>query len=328
MTDGSTGPWTGSRSPCTPDGSWASWGESGCGKSVTAASIMRLLPDLARIESGEIIYRGRSGTHRLDGYGPSSAELRRIRGSEVAMIFQDPIISLNPVLTVGAQIAEMLRLHTDLSRAQAKQRAVELLSEMGIPSAEIRAQEYPHQFSGGMRQRAMIAMAMACEPSVLIADEPTTALDVTVQAQVFELIDRLRTERNMATMLITHDMGVITEMADDVVVMYMGKVVESGTVQDVLSSPKHPYTRALLASMPILGRGRDQKLAPIRGATPLPHDRPPGCQFAPRCDFATAQCGVQPPRTELTASHRVACWLYEPGADRAPVPVALTKEAR
>ena len=285
-------------------------GESGCGKSVTASSVMRLLPDLARIESGEILYRNHGKTVNIASYPSGSDEMRAIRGSEIAMIFQDPIVSLNPVYTVGWQIMEMLRLHRSLTRAQARTRAIELLAEMGIPSPEIRVDEFPHQFSGGMRQRAMIAMAMACEPRVLIADEPTTALDVTIQAQVFELIDRLRRDRDMATMLITHDMGVITEMADDVAVMYMGKVVETGTVADVLGSPRHPYTRALLASMPILGRGRRQQLSPIRGATPDAYNRPPGCQFAPRCDSAMPGCVQQPPVTQLSATHDVSCWLH------------------
>lgn len=292
-------------------------GESGSGKSVTAQSIMQLLPPLARIESGSIELHSERGMQRLDQYGRDSAKMRAVRGSEIAMIFQDPMVSLNPVYTIGFQIGEMLRLHTGMNRGQARQRSIELLEEMGIASPEQRVDEYPHQFSGGMRQRAMIAMAMACNPRILIADEPTTALDVTIQAQVFELIGRLQRDHGMATMLITHDMGVIAELADDVAVMYMGKIVESGPVGDVLSSPRHPYTRALLRSMPVLGRGRDQVLEPVKGSTPDPYDRPSGCQFAPRCPQALPQCSQEPLLEAVSHSRKVACWVegvpYEVG---------------
>ena len=197
--------------------------------------------------------------------------------------------------------------HTDLGKKAIKARAVKLLDEMGIPLAEQRAKEYPHQFSGGMRQRAMIAMAMACNPKVLIADEPTTALDVTIQAQIFELMDILKEEHNTAILLITHDMGVVTELADDVVVMYMGNIVESGTVDDVLRTPSHPYTKALLQSIPILGRGKNQEIDPIRGTTPDPYNRPKGCQFMPRCDFADDACQVMPDESTISETHSVRC---------------------
>jgi oligopeptide/dipeptide ABC transporter ATP-binding protein len=291
-------------------------GESGCGKSVTASSIMQLLPELSRIEKGsEISYFQDGKEIRIDQQSRNGKVMRSLRGSDFAMVFQDPMTSLNPVYTIGYQIGENLLYHTDLTRRQRKERSVELLRDMGIPLPEQRAGEYPHQFSGGMRQRSMIAMAMACNPKVLIADEPTTALDVTIQAQVFELIMKLKTERNTAIMLITHDMGVVSELADDVVVMYMGNVVEQGTLEDVFRNPSHPYTVALLQSIPVLGRGRDQNLQPIRGVTPDPFDRPSGCQFAPRCDFfkeGVCDCSM-PTEIQLSQSHSVRCWKYEGG---------------
>lgn len=283
-------------------------GESGCGKSVTAASIMQLLPDLARIESGEITYTAGSGEVDIAQLKKSSKAMRDLRGAEIAMIFQDPMVSLNPVYTIGWQLVEMIRQHTNMTKKQARIRGIELLAQMGIPSPEQRFDEYPHQFSGGMRQRAMIAIAMACSPRVLIADEPTTALDVTVQAQIFELIRNLRDDEGMATLLITHDMGVIAELADDVAVMYMGKIVEKGSVREILENPRHPYTQALIASIPILGKGKDQSLEAIRGATPDPYDRPKGCQFAPRCNFAMPVCATNPPLVELSPTHEMSCW--------------------
>lgn len=286
-------------------------GESGCGKSVTASSIMQLLPPLARIEDGRIEYV-RDGTPiEISSLGRASKAMRSIRGDQIAMIFQDPMVSLNPVYTIGWQIVEMLRLHRNLSKKDAKVRAIELLAQMGIPSPEQRFNEYPHQFSGGMRQRAMIAMAMSCEPRVLIADEPTTALDVTVQAQIFELIRDLRDREGMATMLITHDMGVIAELADDVAVMYMGRIVESGSTRDVLDNPQHPYTQALISSIPILGKGRQQDLDAIPGSTPDPYDRPPGCQFAPRCPIAHDVCSARPPTVQISPVHAIECWKEE-----------------
>lgn len=286
-------------------------GESGSGKSVTASSILQLLPDLARIQSGEIVYHQNDAVVPLHAFARNGPEMRRIRGSEISMIFQDPMVSLNPVFSIGFQISEMLRLHSHMSKDEARTRSIELLAKMGIASPESRVDEYPHQFSGGMRQRAMIAMAMACNPQILIADEPTTALDVTVQAQVFELIRNLQESYGMATVLITHDMGVIAELADDVAVMYMGKVLETGPVQDVLASPKHPYTEALLESIPVLGRGRGQTLKPISGSTPDPYDRPPGCRFAPRCPYAMDVCSHEPPLTNVSESRRAACWLHD-----------------
>jgi len=282
-------------------------GESGCGKSVTASSIMQLLPRLSRIEEGAITYHSERGDIRIDQLDRDGAEMRKIRGEEIAMIFQDPMTALNPVYTVGYQIAEALKYHTDLDAAGRQARVVELLSDMGIPLPEKRANEYPHQYSGGMRQRAKIAMAMSCNPKVLIADEPTTALDVTIQAQIFGLMNKLKQDNGTAIMLITHDMGVIAELADDVAVMYMGNIVEAGTVDDVLRRPRHPYTRGLLDSIPVLGRGRHQDIKSIRGATPDAYARPKGCQFAPRCDFASDACGVLPAEQHLTKTHRIMC---------------------
>ena len=282
-------------------------GESGSGKSVTASSIMQLLPRLSRIEEGSITYNSKGGEIRIDQLDRDGKEMRAIRGEEIAMIFQDPMTALNPVYTVGYQIGESLRYHTDLDAAGRQTRIVELLTDMGIPLPEKRANEFPHQFSGGMRQRAMIAMAMSCNPKILIADEPTTALDVTIQAQIFTLMNKLKEENDTAIMLITHDMGVIAELADEVAVMYMGNIVEAGTVDDVLRSPRHPYTRALLDSIPVLGRGKNQDIKSIRGATPDPYDRPKGCQFAPRCDFKTNACEAMPVEEQLTSTHRVMC---------------------
>lgn len=283
-------------------------GESGCGKSVTASSIMQLLPKLSRIEEGEIIFHREDGDIRIDQLKRNGKTMRSLRGADIAMIFQDPMTALNPVYTVGLQIGENLMYHTDLSRREIKEHTVDSLKEMGIPLPEQRAKEYPHQFSGGMRQRAMIAMAMACDPTILIADEPTTALDVTIQAQIFALMDELKREHDTAIILITHDMGVVTELADDVVVMYMGNIVESGSVDDVLRTPAHPYTKALLRSIPVLGRGKEQEIAPIRGSTPDPYNRPKGCQFMPRCDFATDTCMKMPDETDVSSGHMVRCW--------------------
>lgn len=287
-------------------------GESGCGKSVTATSIMQLLPDLSRIEEGEIVYRSEKGDIRIDQLEKNGRVMRGLRGQDIAMIFQDPMTALNPVFTIGFQIKEMLHAHfPELSRAELHSRAIGLLRDMGIPMPEQRVNEYPHQFSGGMRQRAMIAMAMACSPRVLIADEPTTALDVTIQAQIFELMNRLKQDNGMAIMLITHDMGVVAELADDVVVMYMGNIVEAGTLDEVLRTPAHPYTKALLKSIPVLGRGHDQRVEPIRGFTPDPYNRPQGCQFAPRCDYCSERCNEMPQETAVRGTHCVRCWHYE-----------------
>ena len=286
-------------------------GESGCGKSVTASSIMQLLPKLCRIEAGSISYYSEAGEVRLDQLARDGREMRAIRGGQIAMIFQDPMTALNPVYTVGAQIGESLKYHSDLSAKQIAAKVVELLGDMGIPQPQKRASEYPHQFSGGMRQRVMIAIAMSCQPQVLIADEPTTALDVTIQAQIFQLMDKLKTERGTGIMLITHDMGVVAELADDVAVMYMGNIVEAGTVGDILRTPRHPYTRALLASIPVLGRGKQQQIKAIKGATPDPYDRPVGCSFAPRCEYAAAVCNSVQVERQITASHRIMCSRYQ-----------------
>lgn len=286
-------------------------GESGCGKSVTAASIMQLLPELSRIEEGEISYFSEDGEIRIDKLEKNGKTMRNLRGSDIAMIFQDPMTALNPVYTVGFQIIENLRNHTNMTRKQAKERAIELLSLMGIPNPDQRVNQYPHQFSGGMRQRAMIAMAMSCNPKVLIADEPTTALDVTIQAQIFELMMALKEDFNTAILLITHDMGVVNEVSDDMAVMYMGNIVESGDTKDVIRNPAHPYTKALLQSIPILGKGREQNLEPIRGSTPDPYRRPKGCQFKDRCDYAEDKCLEMPPETIISEGHMVRCWNYE-----------------
>ena len=288
-------------------------GESGCGKSVTASSIMQLLPRLARIEEGEIIYHSEDkGDIEIQKLKRNGKEMRELRGKDIAMIFQDPMTALNPVFKVGDQIAENIMQHEKVSKKEAKARALELLTQMGIPEPEKRINQYPHEFSGGMRQRAVIALAMSCNPKVLLADEPTTALDVTIQAQIFELMDMLKREHNTAIMLITHDMGVVSELADDVLVMYMGNVIESGTAREVLKNPKHPYTKALLASIPVLGRGKDQQINPIRGMTPNPYNRPKGCQFEPRCDFACDKCKeCMPDETMLEGTRMVRCHNWE-----------------
>lgn len=287
-------------------------GESGCGKSVTASSIMRLLPRLSRIEEGEIVYHSEDkGDIFINKLKKNGKEMRALRGKDIAMIFQDPMTALNPVFKIGWQIVENIRNHEKVSRQEARQRTLELLTQMGIPEPEKRIDQYPHEYSGGMRQRAMIAMAMSCSPKVILADEPTTALDVTIQAQIFELMDRLKKENDTAIVLITHDMGVVSEMADDIIVMYMGNVIESGTAREVLKNPVHPYTRALLASIPVLGRGKEQQIEPIRGMTPNPYTRPKGCQFEPRCDYACEMCRESMPEeclvdgTHMTRCH---CW--------------------
>ncbi len=285
-------------------------GESGCGKSVTAASIMQLLPTLSRIEAGEITYHSDRGDIRIDLLPRNGRKMRAIRGQDIAMIFQDPMTALNPVYTIGFQIMEMLRYHTRLGWRARYRKAVELLRSMGIPLPEQRVDEYPHMYSGGMRQRAMIAMAMSCNPKLLIADEPTTALDVTIQAQIFDLMETLKREHGTAVMLITHDMGVVAELADEVAVMYMGSIVEAGTVDEVLRTPRHPYTRALLESIPILGRGKAQEIHAIPGQTPNPYKRPPGCQFADRCRYRIARCETMPEETQLSGTHRVMCWRH------------------
>ncbi len=275
-------------------------GESGCGKSVTALSIMGLLPPGARI-AGSIRFAGRE----LTSLDPE--DWRRKRGREMAMVFQEPMTSLNPAFTAGEQVAEALRLHQDLPPRLAFDRAVEMLDRVRIPEAARRARQYPHQLSGGMRQRVMIAMALACRPSLLIADEPTTALDVTVQAQILALIDELKRETGTAVLLITHDLGVVADHADEVAVMYAGRIAERAPAARLFARPEHPYTVGLLGAAPSLEGGTD-RLASIEGTVPDLRDPPPGCRFSPRCPFAIEQCERQPPLGEVAPGHRAACW--------------------
>ena len=276
-------------------------GESGCGKSVTAMSVLRLVPQPpAMYPAGEIRYGGK------DLLTIGDRELQKIRGNEIAFIFQEPMTSLNPVFTVGNQVGETVRLHRGMNRKEARLEAIEALRRVGIPMPERRVDDYPHQLSGGMKQRVMIAMALACNPRLLIADEPTTALDVTIQAQILDLLRRLQDEFGMGMLLITHDLGVIAETAHRVAVMYGGRVVEQGTAEEVFHSPRHPYTRGLFRSLPALGQRRG-RLESIRGTVPSPLDFPVGCRFRNRCDFATAQCEETPP-LEGGESHKVACF--------------------
>ena len=285
-------------------------GESGCGKSVTALSVMRLIPDPpGRIVSGEIDLEG------VDLLTLSPSAMRSVRGDKISMIFQEPMTSLNPVYTVGDQIAETYLIHQDISKAEAYGRATEMLSLVGIPAPEKRIREYPHQLSGGMRQRAMIAMALACRPKLLIADEPTTALDVTIQAQILDLILSLQEELKMAVMMITHDLGVIAEVSDEVVVMYAGQVVERGAIEEMFSRACHPYTMGLMASIPKLGRkftiGK-KPLKEIPGLVPNLIRLPPGCLFAPRCTRVTDRClKERPPLFNLGRGRESRCWLNE-----------------
>ncbi|MBO0689317.1 MAG: ABC transporter ATP-binding protein [Candidatus Dormibacteraeota bacterium] len=283
-------------------------GESGSGKSVTALSIMRLVDQPGRImPESSIQFEGR------DLVTATEDELQQVRGNEISMIFQEPMTSLNPVHTVGDQIMEAVRLHQRADRRQARDRAVEIMQLVGIPSPERRLRDYPHQLSGGMRQRVMIAMALSCNPRLLIADEPTTALDVTIQAQILELMKDLRDRLGMAILLITHDLGVVAEMADDVAVMYAGEVVERGPVGDVFQSPQHPYTEALLHSIPMLGMSQAEQLKVIRGMVPSPGSWPRGCRFAARCDHAFDRCREENPPLFTAGTQESACWLCEDG---------------
>ncbi|NLP46027.1 MAG: ABC transporter ATP-binding protein [Epulopiscium sp.] len=278
-------------------------GESGCGKSITSMSVMRLIQEPGKIESGQILYQGN------DLLDLSDEEMRNIRGNEISMIFQEPMTSLNPVFTIGYQIMETLMLHQKLSKKDAKKKAIEMLQLVQIPRAEKIVDEYPHQLSGGMRQRVMIAMALACMPKVLIADEPTTALDVTIQAQILNLMNDLKQRLNTAIMLITHDLGVVAEMADYVVVMYAGKVVEEGPVKELFANPKHPYTIGLLNSKPNLKEDKD-RLDSIPGMVPNPTDLPKGCYFWPRCKYATDLCKQrQPELKKVDSNHQVSCFV-------------------
>jgi len=287
-------------------------GESGCGKSMTALSVMQLLPEpKGKIHAGKILYnRGDQGFIDLAKQAPRGPEMRKIRGNEIAMIFQEPMTSLNPVMTIGAQITEVVELHRNVTGKEAMEIAIDMIGKVGIPSPEQRVKEYPHQLSGGMRQRAMIAMALSCNPRLLVADEPTTALDVTIQAQILDLMRRLQMEYEMAIMLITHNLGVVTKMCDEVVVMYLGKVVERGTVRQILKESLHPYTIGLVRSIPVIGPRSEKRLTPIRGSVPNPTDALPGCPFQDRCDRRMEQCNEEPPMVEENG-HQVRCWLYD-----------------
>jgi oligopeptide transport system ATP-binding protein len=284
-------------------------GESGCGKSITALSVMRLIAPPGKIVGGEIIFDGE------DLLAASEDRMREIRGDDIAMIFQDPMTSLNPVYTVGEQIAEALRLHRKLSRKEARQATIEAMKEVAIPDPARRVDDYPHQLSGGMRQRVMIAMALACDPKLLIADEPTTALDVTIQAQILELLNELRQTRDLAVLLITHDLGVVAEVADRVAVMYTGRIVEESPVEELFARPKMPYTEGLLRSVPKLTAeqvGKAGRLETIEGIVPSPTALPEGCHFAPRCAHRMPRCTVGDiPLYDLEGGVRVRCVLYD-----------------
>lgn len=280
-------------------------GESGCGKSITSLSVIGLLPSNGKIAAGQVKYEGE------EIQSLSYEELRKLRGNKISMIFQEPMTALNPVLTVGYQLREPLMLHHGLSKSEAHKQGIDLLNQVGIPYPEKRMSQYPHELSGGMRQRVMIAIALSCHPGLLIADEPTTALDVTIQAQILDLINELKKKLNMGIMLITHDMGVVAEVADKVMVMYAGKKVEEGMVEDIFNNPKHPYTQGLLNSVPNVD-DPDFELEPIPGSLPSLHEDIQGCRFHPRCKFATAKCSVLPPEEiKDERGHMVSCWLYE-----------------
>jgi oligopeptide transport system ATP-binding protein len=292
-------------------------GESGSGKSVGVMSLIRLIPQPpGKIVDGQVLFDGQ------DLLKLSEDELRHVRGNRIAMIFQDPMTSLNPVLTVGRQITEALELHLNMNREQSRKRAIELLQLVGIPGAESRIDDYPHQFSGGMRQRVMIAMGLSCNPQLLIADEPTTALDVTIQAQIVDLVGRLKNELGMAIIWITHDLGVVAGMAERVLVMYSGFIVEEAPVDQIYARPRHPYTLGLLRSIPRLDLGRQKRLVPIEGLPPDLLEAPTHCPFAPRCQFAFDKCWQENPPLEVVgANHRAACW-----ADISEIPVLQTQK--
>ncbi|NTW36089.1 MAG: ABC transporter ATP-binding protein [Syntrophobacteraceae bacterium] len=282
-------------------------GESGCGKSVTSLSILRLIPSPGVIAGGQVLFRGR------DLLGLSEPEMQSIRGNEISMVFQEPMSSLNPVFRVQDQVAEVLELHLRMSRREALERVESLLVEVGIPSARLRMRDYPHQMSGGMRQRVMIAMALACRPALLIADEPTTALDVTIQAQILDLMQELRENRRTAILLITHDLGVIAGMAQNVLVMYTGRIVEEATARELFETPLHPYTQGLMRSMPSRSDGALKRLQAIPGTVPSLLALPAGCKFNTRCPHAFDKCCREPePQLLLPrGGHPVRCWLYE-----------------
>jgi len=289
-------------------------GESGCGKSITARSILQLITNFGKIVEGEILLsRDLDHITNLAKLKPRSREMQSIRGREISMVFQEPMSSLSPVHSIGDQIIEAIRLHFDLSKEQARERAVDLLEKVGIPKAKTRLNSYVFELSGGMRQRAMIAMALSCEPKLLIADEPTTALDVTTQANILDLIKKLQKDLNMTIIFITHDLGVVAEIADDVVVMYLGKTVEYGDVDTIFHNPKHPYTSELLQSIPKISKHQQKRLNPISGMVPHPFARPKGCDFHPRCSkFMEGSCNkFQPPTIQLNSRSHVRCLLYK-----------------
>ena len=280
-------------------------GESGCGKSVTMLSVLGLIPSPpGKVTAGEAFFMGR------DLLKMSSEEIRHVRGAQIGMVFQDPMTSLNPVLTIGRQLEEPLMLHVGMTKKQARERAAELLGMVGIPNAKERLNDYPHQYSGGMRQRVMIAMALSCSPQILIADEPTTALDVTIQAQITDLVKRLRDELGMAIIWITHDLGVVAGLAKRVLVMYGGKIIEESEVVDLYANPSHPYTIGLLGSLPRVDEKEHTRLFSIEGAPPVLYRKPQACPFAPRCKWAMERCWKEnPPLETVSAGHRVACWV-------------------
>ncbi len=282
-------------------------GESGCGKSVSVLSVMRLIPQPpGKITTGQVIFQGR------DLLKVDDEEIRSVRGNKIAMVFQDPMTSLNPVLTINTQISEALELHLGMTKEQARKRTIERLKMVGIPEAEGRIDDYPHQFSGGMRQRVMIAMALSCSPQLLIADEPTTALDVTIQAQIVDIVKRLKRELGMAVIWITHDLGVIAGLADRINVMYAGFVIETAQVKELFANPLHPYTLGLLGSIPRLDAARKSKLTPIEGLPPDLIQMPKGCPFYPRCKFRTEKCLTEnPPLDTVALRHATACWHWQ-----------------
>jgi oligopeptide/dipeptide ABC transporter ATP-binding protein len=292
-------------------------GESGSGKSVNALSIMRLIQKPGKIEAGEILLNGENLLTK------SESEMRHIRGNEIAMIFQDPMTSLNPVLTVGEQIAEAVELHLGLNKRDAMTKTIDMLKLVRIPAPEQRVKDYPHQFSGGMRQRVMIAMALSCEPKVLIADEPTTALDVTIQAQIIELMKEMQDRTDAAIIMITHDLGVVAEVCENVLVMYGGNMVEYGTAIQIFDDPKMPYTQGLLSSLPRVDADKRERLVPIKGQPPNLLRLPPGCAFAPRCAYRMAICDEPVPLYDFGDGHVARCYLYDEAAkDQRPIEVA------
>ena len=286
-------------------------GESGCGKTVTALSIMQLVPSPGRIVGGSVRYRHDGTQTDITRLHPRGRRMRQLRGNEIAMVYQEPMTALCPVYTIGNQIMESVMLHQRVSKSAARAQTVEMLMQVGIAAPAQRVDEYPHQLSGGMRQRAMLAMALCCGPNLLLADEPTTALDVTTQAQILSLLRKLQRDLEMTVIIITHNLGVVAELCDAVLVMYMGKLVEYGSVAAVFHGPKHPYTRGLFSSIPLIDADGTERLIPISGSIPGIGEMPPGCLFAPRCGSATERCLEHPPVLEDEPRHQVACWLYE-----------------